>query len=209
MNADASLLTPYRAVVAEGVRRLLDGLDFGHAEPLRQAWQDANGSLAAPSLCLLTAEVVGGDPSPALPLATALALLEASVGVFRDLALDDEGASGRLQADWGMARVLNAGDAFFVLAQQSVLHLDASRALDAAVRFDAIAESCWPALASGESAAPALVKGAIILGALSAGRGSLDITPETSVESVIAGLDFLDEPKRRLIKAASNALEAS
>jgi hypothetical protein len=205
MSADAALLAPYRSQVAADVERLLSGLEFSHAELLRLAWSSADDSLAAPSLCLLAGEVIGGDSKPALPLAISLALLEASTRAFQDVALDDEALVSGLQSEWGMPRLLNVGDAFFVLAQQSVLRLD-EHSLDAAARFDAVAARCWHALESGEPLKPVLVSGAIVLGAgASSRKRGLDINIGT-VEEVIAALDLSGEPKRRLLDAAHFAL---
>jgi hypothetical protein len=106
--------------VAE-LRRIVDGLNFRHAELLRRQagvlTEENEATLLAPALCLYASETLGGNRDAAVVAAASLALLEAMAAAF-------EGLDGNvLSRDWGLPRALNAGDGFYVQAQRNLLRL--------------------------------------------------------------------------------------
>ncbi len=112
--------SPYRAMLADAVRRAISGERLSHAELVRQQVEAGEGADdVAALLCLRFAEAVGGNPEPAVQPATALALLSQMARVF--LSLESQGGAPSLSTAWGMPRVLNAGDAFYALAQEAML----------------------------------------------------------------------------------------
>jgi len=111
----------YRALLRDGLDRAVSEIDFGHADLVREqvAASEGGDGLVASIVCLRAAEALGTDPKIALPGATSLALLAQMADVFLSLESQDGGAS--LSTAWGMPRALNAGDAFFAAAQNTVL----------------------------------------------------------------------------------------
>jgi hypothetical protein len=117
----------FRTPLWEAVDRAVDAVDYGYGKLMRQELQSLSGDedLLLPGLlCLATADALGERSAEAMPAATALTLLSAMRRVFGDIA-GDEGVLGE---NWGMPRALNAGDAFFAVAQRSLL--DAAQRLD-------------------------------------------------------------------------------
>ncbi|HEX5370969.1 MAG TPA: hypothetical protein VFY10_16315 [Dehalococcoidia bacterium] len=133
----------YRAMLGEAVRRAIADDHLSHAEVLRQQVEaDAGFDDLAPLLCLRLADAVCGNPEAALTPATSLALLSQMARVF--LSLESQGGAPSLSTAWGMPRVLNAGAAFYALAEDTMLvthdelpaakRLRAVDSLDVAVR---------------------------------------------------------------------------
>jgi hypothetical protein len=111
----------YRALLQVGIDQAVSEIDFSHADLVREQASASEGGdgLVASIVCLRAAEAMGIDPKIALPGATSLALLAQMATVFLSLESQDGGAS--LSTAWGMPRALNAGDAFFAAAQNTVL----------------------------------------------------------------------------------------
>ena len=189
----------YRPLLRSAKLRAIDSLDFSHAAPLRQQLAHPDETSDLPALCcLLAAEVASDEPEQALPAATALALLGEMERVFSAIA--GEGEDG-LEANWGMPRTLNAGDAFFNLAQAVLLKAndgsDSGRqvllttCLDKACR--AYAESLFE---RSPSAKRRVVSAAIVLGALAAGA-------EESMADQLAGFAFDPDDERTALAGLS------
>ena len=193
----ADPLATYRPIVLAELRRQVDALPFSYAEMLRQAVATeatdghADALLAAPALCLLTVEACDGGSEAALTAATSLALVQAMARAFGEIG--SGGADSSLEFVWGFPRSLNAGDAFFALAQSLLLQpqregLDeerafaATRLLDTTCRklsealFEKIAPRHGPDAASATASAP-LLKAAVALGALLGGARSERLRP--------------------------------
>jgi hypothetical protein len=132
-------------------------------------------------LCLFTADAIAGRHEAALPAATALALLSTMVDVFG--AIGETAEADGLVHTWGMPRTLNAGDACFALAQETLLKahgLDAERRLKAISLLDdaarAVSESMHErATQKGSAGRAAIISAAMALGALSAGAAQSTI----------------------------------
>jgi hypothetical protein len=219
MSPDARLLAPYRPLVAAELRAILGEVALSHAGPLREETDRllANDTaLVAPCVCLFTAEALGGESKAALPLAAALGMLELTAGVFRGLS---EPAMNGLEANWGMARTLNAGDAFFVLAQQSALRMqsnEASGARDALAFLDATAralsEDFSEAGARARLLSAAFALGAAAMGAPAGVIGALGdfgaaLVSRDGYEQRLAGSGLAEEAQRSLLDLATNLKE--
>ena len=200
MNADP--FAGYRPALGDALTRALDSLSASHVVLLNQqlAASGDDASHDAALLCLLTAEALGAEPHAARPAAVALALIEAMGKVFVEL--DSPEAP---LARYGMARSLNAGDAFFALAQASMLHavdgpppeqrLAALDLLDAICRL--YADELHARLQTEYAArAPVLQLAALGLGALSAGA------PPDTVSALSQGeverVSISDEARARI-----------
>ena len=87
--------------------------------------QSETGKRIRPVLCLLTCEACRGEWEQALPAAAAIELLHNFSLVHDDIEDQDETRRGRpvVWTLWGEAQGINAGDAFFALAQLSLLDL--------------------------------------------------------------------------------------
>ena len=194
MKAEPDPFEPYQGVLIAELRRTLEGLSAQHAALLRQQLtkvekerqQSSNQTFLPALLCLLTADAVAAEQEAALPGATSIALLALMTSVFDDIAGEGSppGDAPLLEA-WGMPRTLNAGDAFFVTAQNALAGLqesrhdegrrvEACRIIDAACR--GLAEELYQAhLAPPASPLPrpsrSLVDAALRLGGLIAGAG--------------------------------------
>ena len=127
----------HREMLHEGLSRYLDGMTGGSSELVRAqvAASEPGEYETAPLACLAAAEAVGGSAAQALPGAVSLALLAQMGLVFTGL--ENSGGAASLSTPWGMPRALNAGDAMFALAQESVL--SASTGLTAEERLAAVA----------------------------------------------------------------------
>lgn len=130
--------------------------------------------------CLAAAEAAGGSAKAALPGAVAVAALAQMALVFSGL--ENSGGAASLSTAWGMPRSLNVGDAFFALAQESILlasvelaaeeRLQATRILDASSR--ALVDALFGASEHADVALAgqrALLPSAMALGGLYAGAG--------------------------------------
>lgn len=83
------------------------------------------GKLLRPMLVLATSEALGGDPQEALPAAVAVELLHNFSLVHDDVQDNSAIRRGRatVQHRWGAAQAINAGDALFVVARNTLLEL--------------------------------------------------------------------------------------
>jgi hypothetical protein len=109
----------YRPLLAAAKAGAVDALEFSHAALLREQVANSEAEPDWPALCcLLAADAVSGETGDALPAATAIALLGEMVRTFSAIASEDEAG---LEGKWGMPRALNAGDAFYNLAQAMLL----------------------------------------------------------------------------------------
>jgi hypothetical protein len=165
-----------REILEEGVARALSDLHFSQVEPLRDqlSASEPSANLAA-MVCLRTAQAVRGTPEVAEPAATALAMVSQMGLVFTSL-----DTRGRLSTTWGMPRTLNAGDAFFAIAQRVLLssqnEITATRRMAALRLLDKTTRALAEALhAAGDMQATAsmtqraLLPAAVSLGALLGG----------------------------------------
>jgi hypothetical protein len=111
----------YRTLLQDGIDRAVSEIDFSHAELVREqvAASEGGDGVVAGIVCMRAAEALGVDADMALPGATSLALVAQMAAVFLSLESQDGGAS--LSTAWGMPRALNAGDAFFAAAQNTLL----------------------------------------------------------------------------------------
>jgi hypothetical protein len=174
------LLLSYRPLLLQDLRRVVDAVTLGHGAVLRQhaLTNEGEGSeepaLMPALLCLFTCEVLGGRPEDALPAATSLAFLTRMADVFDAIAGADAGTDGTLIRSWGMPRSLNGGDAFFALAQASLLDsrrggLDPERRFAAMGVLDQATRALSEKLYSRSDDGGGLFTAALALGALSAG----------------------------------------
>lgn len=189
MTAPEDPFAQLRAPLLAAARRLADARRFSHALLVRQQLQRHEHSrpatrraLLAPCLCLAAAEAAGARQEQALASAAALLCVVLMAEVFREL--NAEGSATGLGTAWGMPRALNAGDAFFTLAQQAILEsgLPPRRRARSLSLLDGAARAVSETLASslGDSAAQrALLPSALALGAAAAGA------PETVLASLL------------------------
>ena len=122
----------------------LDALEFQYGELVREQVEASPSSdFETPALaCLAAAEAAGGTAEAAMPAAVSLAFLAQMTLVFARL--ENTGGAASLSTAWGMPRALNAGDAMFALAQDTLLsapdeltaeqRMEATRMLDKGAR---------------------------------------------------------------------------
>ena len=127
MSPSPETLDPYRALVLADLRALLDAVDLSHLQPLRQHLESIEDTdtraFDAGAVHLFAVQALTGDATRGLPAASSLTLLALSADVMRSLASNNAQPAGVLENAWGMPRALNAGDAFYALAQQSLMRL--------------------------------------------------------------------------------------
>jgi hypothetical protein len=204
MSADP--FAEYRPLLLEEMQRIVDEVSLHHGALMRQKLEPAGEqdvSLLPGLLCLATAETISGRADAAFPAAIALSLLATMAEVFGAVAggADDDG----LIHAWGLPRTLNAGDAFFALAQETLAGaagLDETRRLQAVALLD---EACLQVSetlygeARGARAEPGrgMVGAALALGALAAG----------SADSIVRSLAAFDISQNVNITAALPSAE--
>ena len=123
---EPKLFAGYRPILVEELRRVLAG-----EGPLRSVLRyhvgledafgapvEALGKLIRPSLTLLIADELGGDPRAAVPAAAALELVHEFSLIHDDVQDRDEVRRERptVWRRWGEAQAINAGDLMLVLA---------------------------------------------------------------------------------------------
>lgn len=201
------------------VNDAIAGLEFSHSQLLGQRVGLLNASEGSRSflpglLCAFIAETLGVKQEVALKPASALSLLEAVAHVVDDLvvAARDAGEEPRgLIPSWGVPRTLNAADAFFALAHDSLRGLEddgfsPSRILEL---LDELNDACrlWAEeasarLAAGLSAAQfpsdALLNAATRLAALAAGQPIDGIDLESFIRLDPTGSTRLHDAERYL-----------
>lgn len=103
---------------------------LGWVDDRLQPGADAGGKRIRPILCLLACEAAGGDPTQALPAASALELVHNFSLVHDDIEDRSNLRRGRqtVWVLWGTAHGINVGDGLFVLARL-MLHRLAGRGL--------------------------------------------------------------------------------
>lgn len=176
VNDTASALDPFRARVISDVRSLLDDLDLTHAELVQQHLASVESGetrvFDAAALHLLALEAMSGNASKGLPVASSMALIALSTNVMQALASSALQPAGVLEESWGMPRTLNAGDAFYVLAQQSLMRLlDAGTSPEDVMKASSILRSasfglCEDLLAPGRAASSRALVASVALAAL-------------------------------------------
>ena len=169
-----------RDLLHEAVSGSLEGASFSSAQLVREQLEasDPGDYEAAAFASLAAAEAVGGAYEAALPGAVAMALLSQMALVFTGM--ENSGGAASLSTAWGMPRSLNAGDAFFAMAQESVLaapaeltaadRLQATRILDGGSRD--LLDALFAANGNADPVAiglRALLPAAMALGALLGG----------------------------------------
>lgn len=157
------------ALLRQSVNRSLAAEEGAHAALLHAQLTDGGrgGEDPAPLLCLAAAEALGSKAEAALPAATALLFLGEMARVFGDVE-----TGGGLAGPWGMPRALNAGDAFFALAQAALLadaSADAERQLRALARLDEAARGLCSELAGESATGRSLLVAALGLAGIAAG----------------------------------------
>jgi hypothetical protein len=227
----ADLFEPYRPILLSELRRVMEGVTLQHGAVLRQqaptnAGEHSDDIALMPALlCLLTCETFGGQTEDALPAAVSLAFLARMADVFKGIAGADSGTDGTLMRSWGMPRALNGGDAFFALAQASLLDgkrggLDPDRRFAAVGILDrasrALSEKLYGRSVTKSGAGGGLFAAATALGALWSGAddatvdalGGFGASIDAGVPDV-EGLNQLPVSKRAaLIEAANCVSEA-
>jgi hypothetical protein len=187
MSHEFDPLASYRATVARDLEAVVDNVRLTHVEILKHELRLINEGrptgrvdLSPPAACLLIADALGAEQRQALPLATSLGLMMTMASIFQELEADDVHGGESLETAWGMPRSLNAGDAFFVLAQQSILRdsgLDESRIFEASAVLStasrALSEDIY---ASRRRDALRLLPQALALGAVAAGANEATIS---------------------------------
>jgi geranylgeranyl diphosphate synthase type I len=194
---------PYRPLLAKELQRAVGGVARSHVALLRQQIESpaGGGALTPALLCLLTADALGAQPEAATPAAAALALLAQMRTVFTDLPEDKD-----LVREWGLPRALNAGDAFYALAQDALLRsgLSAERRIEALAWLDQASQGFSSALydRSVVQSHGAVLAAAVALGALSAGADDATIAALSRPGSANGSLG---EAGRRIAEAVKLA----
>jgi hypothetical protein len=175
-----------RAMLMAELRFRVESVSETHGELLRRHVARLDGEhpevdISSALLCLLTAEALGAPPEDALPAATSLALMSLMADVMAGLSREERGSLWR---EWGMPRALNAGDAFYALAQDTLLRspafaADPDRGLEAMNQLDLAARAHSEALyapgADGAGPRAMVLSCAAALGALSVNAQPLAI----------------------------------
>jgi hypothetical protein len=110
-----------REQIKQAVFQCIDDDRFKSGQLVREqleASEPADYQTAALA-CVAASRAVGGSDEAALPGAVAIAYLSQMALVF--MGLENSGGRASLSTAWGMPRSLNAGDAMFALAQESLL----------------------------------------------------------------------------------------
>ncbi|HWO72221.1 MAG TPA: hypothetical protein VNN21_01540 [Dehalococcoidia bacterium] len=195
------------ALISESIGRIAGGIAATHASVLRQglAGRSATEAEYAPALfCLGLAETLSGRPDAGLAGAECLALLVEMGRIF--VSLEGDRTTGVAET-WGMARALNAGDAFFGHAQERLISgtesLAPQRRLRVMASLDRGARSFCEALGAGarlEEAVKALYPAAAAIAADLAGTG------DTQLERLVEyGEKLARAPERPLAEVIAEA----
>jgi len=188
----------YRTLLETALGEAADGIEFSHGDLVReQQVADAGASFLTGIVCLRATEALGARAESALPGAMALVLIAQMGDVFLSLESQDGGAS--LSTAWGMPRALNAGDAFFAAAQNTVLTNDVEISVQRRLRALSILDDATRGymealLAAGEGATPAqgeqtLLGAALLLAGVYAGADDGAMARLRRLGATWAGLD--------------------
>ena len=181
----------HRALLNEGISRYLDEGTYTSGQLIREQVEASEPAAyeTAALACLAAAEAVGASAKAALPGAVAIAFMSQMALVY--MSLDNSGGAPSLSTAWGMPRALNAGDAMFALAQESLLsaedELTAEVRLQAAALLDTGTRQLVDALFSHHDEDPlargqkALLPSAMALGGL---LGGADVAPREKLEEL-------------------------
>jgi hypothetical protein len=172
----------HRELMQQGLTACLDDLPAGSGELVRAQVDTSDPAEyeTAALACLAAAEAVGGSAEAAVPGAVSLAFISQMGHVFAGL--ESSGGSASLSTAWGMPRSLNAGDAMFALAQETILsasnELTAEDRLEALGWLDRASRNLGEALhaarpdAGAETTQRVLLPAALALGSLLGGAGN-------------------------------------
>jgi hypothetical protein len=190
MSASTDPFAGLRPLLRDAIRRAVEGHGGTHAELLREQVARSAGDHSAALLCLLGASACGASPEQALPAAKALALLAEMENTFDSIAAEE---AGGLVEIWGMPRTLNAGDAFFNLAQAAFLEavdaIEAPRHRAAFALYDIACRGFSESLADAgpdEAARRQVLAAALALGALLVGA------PPAVIDELAAAVQRMD-----------------
>jgi len=200
--------------LAESLGRIAEGVTATHGALLRHQLAARSPSEAeyAPALfCLRLAEAISGKRDAGLAGAESLALLAEMGRVLQGL--EDGRASSPAQA-WGMPRALNAGDAFFGLAQECLASgtegLPPRRRLLALASLDAGARAFSEALGAGarlEDAVRALFPAGAVLAAVLAGANEEQTRRLTAYAEALSRAP--ERPLQEVLSGATAAVQAA
>ena len=208
MSREFDPLTSYRVAVALDLESVVNDVRLIHVDILKhelkligQGRPTGRVDLSAPGACLMIAEALGAPQEQALPLASALAFMQTMASIFRELEADDVHGGESLETIWGLPRTVNAGDAFFVLAQQSVLRdtgIDEDRLFAATAVLGAASRLLAEELFAGRGqSAYRLLPQALALGAIAAGCRE-DVARELREFGEAAGRESFDAAQARI-----------
>lgn len=208
MSHDFDPLASYRFAVAEDLESVIDNVRLSHVEILKHELRLINEGrptgrvdLSGPAACLLSAEALGGAREQALPFATSLALMRTMASIFQEFEADDVHSGESLETVWGLPRALNAGDAFFVLAQQSILRdsgLDEGRVFAASALLSTASRELFQDIYTSRPSGPLrLLPQSLALGAIAAGASETTVNELKEFGEMLLRDDF-DAIQRRL-----------
>jgi hypothetical protein len=182
MTATIDPFAAYRPALLDALRSVIEAVTASYGVLLREqiaGIEPDEASLAPALLCIATTEAMGGRAIDAMPAATALGLIAMMGRVFQDIAAENESGLG---AAWGLPRALNAGDAFFVLAQQTLTAgTDPARVVAALSELDKASRAYSDELHAGLTTTPkrargrSLLAGAVTLGAIASGADAATV----------------------------------
>ena len=127
--------TSYRDTVRVELEKVIDSYPLTLCNILRyhMGWQDEHGHSCSresgkfirSTLCLLSCQAVGGDPSQIMPAAAAVELTHNFSLIHDDIedASDERHHRPTVWKLWGQPQAINAGDAMFTLAYLALLKL--------------------------------------------------------------------------------------
>ena len=208
MSQDFDPLASYRVAVAQDLAATVNDVHLTHVDILQHELRlisegrpTGRVDLSAPGACLMVAEALGGEQSQALPVASALAFMQTMASIFQELEAADVHGGESLETLWGMPRTLNAGDAFFVLAQQSVLResgLDESRFFEASTELTEVSRLLAEDVRTGRSHdGMALLPQGLALGAIAASAGETAVN-ELKEYGEAVGRESFDTTQARI-----------
>ena len=160
----SSLTASMLQAIEQELRQVINSVGEENPDSLRHilayhmGWEgDTAGVLAAgkrirPLLLLLTASAIGGGWEHSLPAAAAVELIHNFSLIHDDIEDNSPLRRGRptVWKIWGMPLAINAGDAMFTLAHQSILHLRDTTDWDIALKAEIILQNTCLELTKGQ-----------------------------------------------------------